>query len=568
MKKLILICLLGYLCVPTSTLPAQVADSPGADFLHRSSPIVSPEQGDTHRGGETRSDTLPGEAAAVTVYLVHRTPESAGNLIVDLWDAEMYGLENFANHQRMEVPQMEPHMLTGLMPSEERGYRFRTPSISGPSILRLSFGDNPVIRDYWVSPGDSIMIQVNPQSSAITFSGPSSFKFRLQKELQEVLSTSVQETDVVLPFNSDDGYRTFLADPENHTAWDTISRSFGRKTSPVVAGKSELVFLKSIDYKKWEAEVSQRVGFYEKWLSEADRMAVKAGILGRLGYIHVGRLQGAYDRVVQLDEPQTEREYGLYISQYADEFAKDIPIETALQVPPFRNFLLSKSKLSADVNGKSFLEQVQGEYPSAVADRLAIQYLSDYRRRIPDFESQAKELLSQVAEPSLKAELEIMLGKFGSGSKVISFDWLGIDGKRIQTDEYKDKVILMDFWISGCGACKAFHEKILSPLISRYAEHPKVEIISVSADRKPDYWQRQNGTLNVPDAGYTPAYAEQEEGKNSFLSHYNIQSFPQWMIIRDGGSLLNLGRVPATLEEAEGLIERALANPTSQTNLL
>ncbi|MEB2785499.1 TlpA disulfide reductase family protein [Algoriphagus persicinus] len=58
MKKLILICLLGLLCLPTSTTTAKVADSPGADFLHRSRPIVSFGLGDTHRGGDTRSDTL------------------------------------------------------------------------------------------------------------------------------------------------------------------------------------------------------------------------------------------------------------------------------------------------------------------------------------------------------------------------------------------------------------------------------------------------------------------------------------------------------------------------------
>ncbi|WPR77694.1 TlpA disulfide reductase family protein [Algoriphagus sp. NG3] len=60
MKKLILICLVVPIAIgiPTSTLLAQVADSPGADFLHRSSPQVSTEQGGTHRGGETRSDTL------------------------------------------------------------------------------------------------------------------------------------------------------------------------------------------------------------------------------------------------------------------------------------------------------------------------------------------------------------------------------------------------------------------------------------------------------------------------------------------------------------------------------
>jgi thiol-disulfide isomerase/thioredoxin len=58
MKKLILICLLGYLGLSISTLTAQVADSPGADFLHRSTLHVSFGLGDTHRGEETRSDTF------------------------------------------------------------------------------------------------------------------------------------------------------------------------------------------------------------------------------------------------------------------------------------------------------------------------------------------------------------------------------------------------------------------------------------------------------------------------------------------------------------------------------
>ncbi|WBL43558.1 DUF3738 domain-containing protein [Algoriphagus halophytocola] len=58
MKKLILICLLGLLCLPTSTSTAQVADSPGADLPHRSTPQFSSGMGETHRGGDSRSDTL------------------------------------------------------------------------------------------------------------------------------------------------------------------------------------------------------------------------------------------------------------------------------------------------------------------------------------------------------------------------------------------------------------------------------------------------------------------------------------------------------------------------------
>ena len=58
MKKLIFTCFLAYLCLYGSTSTAQVAEPPGADFLHRSRPTVPHELRDIHRGGETRSDTL------------------------------------------------------------------------------------------------------------------------------------------------------------------------------------------------------------------------------------------------------------------------------------------------------------------------------------------------------------------------------------------------------------------------------------------------------------------------------------------------------------------------------
>src|SRR5690606_27780143 len=58
MKKHLFTCFLASLCLYGRSLLAQVADSPGSDFLHRSMPHVSTEQGGTHRGRIVRSDTL------------------------------------------------------------------------------------------------------------------------------------------------------------------------------------------------------------------------------------------------------------------------------------------------------------------------------------------------------------------------------------------------------------------------------------------------------------------------------------------------------------------------------
>jgi thiol-disulfide isomerase/thioredoxin len=61
MKKILQTCFLALLCLAGSPPSAQskVAESPGADLLHRfAGPTVSPHSGDSNRGGETLSDTF------------------------------------------------------------------------------------------------------------------------------------------------------------------------------------------------------------------------------------------------------------------------------------------------------------------------------------------------------------------------------------------------------------------------------------------------------------------------------------------------------------------------------
>jgi hypothetical protein len=266
-----------------------------------------------------------------------------------------------------------------------------------------------------------------------------------------------------------------------------------------------------------------------------------------------------------LQDEDLETEFRSFINKSLADLAAEIPETQALYIPDFREFLLAKSKLNASLLETPLIDRIFLDYSSPVAERLAVQYLSDQWRRIPDFEMEAKKLHAQLANASLKTELEVLLGRIGSGSPVIPFEFKGLEGDLIQSKDYTEKVLLIDFWISGCGACKVFHEKIQTPLIAKYADHPTIQMISVCADRKEDYWLREQGTRFLPERGYIAAYAQLSNGSNPFLSHYNIQSFPQWMVVKADGTLLSLGRVPASLEEAEALIEEALVSIQSKS---
>jgi len=563
MEKFVLTYFLGLVCLVGSTLPAQVADSPGADFLHRSSPSVSFGLGDTHRGGEIRSDNFTEEPAPITIYFVHRSPQAAGMLTVDLWDAEMYGLESLSNHQEMEVSPVSPHILKGLMPREERGYRLRTPSISSPSVLRLTLDGNPVLLDYLVSPGDSISILFHEKAGLMVFAGPAADKFRLQQQLQHLQAASLLDTDIGLAVGSEAELQEFLDRKNNRAVWDSLSVSYGRKTRLIVTGQPEFDYMRTLDPDHWAELIRENVTHFKDKLAPEELQAIQASALGSLYRIYLSRIATSYKRTAKLGDTLLLKDYSDWISERLATLP-DLG-EAYIQSPAYRDYLMTKASLQAEVSVADIFETLYQSYPAKEADRLAVQYLTDWRRRLPDFEKTAIRLQEKVVSPHMQTALLDLTGKFGKGTDLHAFALPDRNGGSIDLDDVQGKTVLMDFWITGCGACKSFHEHIWIPLVTKYRDHPDLRIISVNADRTPEHWKSAEPFL--PFQGeYTEVHAPRNAGVNPFLEYYNIHSYPQLMLVRKDGTLFSLGQVPSSLESAEQLLLQVLENPTVETS--
>jgi thiol-disulfide isomerase/thioredoxin len=155
----------------------------------------------------------------------------------------------------------------------------------------------------------------------------------------------------------------------------------------------------------------------------------------------------------------------------------------------------------------------------------------------------------KAANASAKAEI---VKKYGS-TDAINFSLKNLEGKTINLSDLIGKVVVLDFWATWCGPCKASFPA-MQELVTKYKDK-NVEFLFVNTwERGKDSEITENATTFINDKKYS--FNVVFDYDNATTTKYKIEGIPTKILIDKKGSVVSFG---ASEQDLINLIDEQLS---------
>jgi thiol-disulfide isomerase/thioredoxin len=142
----------------------------------------------------------------------------------------------------------------------------------------------------------------------------------------------------------------------------------------------------------------------------------------------------------------------------------------------------------------------------------------------------------------IKSTLDAQM-KTGIGKTAPSFDQPDIDGHTVSLSSFKGKYVLVDFWASWCGPCRAENPAVLKAYKNYHDKG--LFILAVSLDDKKEDWLAAVKKDGLP---WTQV-SDLRGWKNSVATDYGIRGIPMNFLLDKDGTIIAKGLRGEDLEK-------------------
>ena len=156
------------------------------------------------------------------------------------------------------------------------------------------------------------------------------------------------------------------------------------------------------------------------------------------------------------------------------------------------------------------------------------------------------EKLKEKADQNLKAaRAKNVIDTFGTAAST-DFALKNLDGKEVKLSDYKGKVVVLDFWATWCGPCKASFPK-MQDLVTQYKDKDVAFLFINTWENKKEDEVLKNVTNYITEKKYN--FNVVFDSKSEVVANYKIEGIPTSILIGKDGNILFSGHDNGSLGE-------------------
>ncbi|MDB5153527.1 MAG: hypothetical protein JWR54_2278 [Mucilaginibacter sp.] len=219
-------------------------------------------------------------------------------------------------------------------------------------------------------------------------------------------------------------------------------------------------------------------------------------------------------------------------------------------------------------NEKDVYHIIKDNYVADLRDKMLLTFL--FKKYA--FQELSDTLLSDailtIENKDYVEVLKSLQCKIGKGQPIVAFAFNDKNGNKFDLNKFKNKVIFIDMWFTGCGGCIAV-SKALPNVEEAFKGNLNVAFVSLSIDKSRQTWLRSiNPDIHHPGIHYTTLtsiylYTNGTGNNNEFIRRYNATSgYPRLILIGKNGKIYSFNPprpdAPGGSEKLILLIKQAL----------
>ena len=216
-------------------------------------------------------------------------------------------------------------------------------------------------------------------------------------------------------------------------------------------------------------------------------------------------------------------------------------------------------KRSDDFFSKT-IEHIKQNYIGAVKDKLFAEMSIRFNSK-SNFNNHLAELAMFVSDEKYRALIIDKAQKSTKGFPFRPFKLKNENGDDMTLENFKNKVVVLDYWYTGCINCVSATAAI-RPTYERYSKNKDVVFATVCIDKDRNQWLKSIKGQKYTHSGYLNLYTNGQGADNDLIKYYNIIGYPRLMMFKNGKLISSNVPSPTTDkgEAVEKMIEEALAS--------